>query len=474
MYLQDDQNFVMQAVEWANQHPNVLMPDIPVWARYFSDAPAESNLIFSDFKDQPQLENVAPKIIPFLVAVCQDRSLEFLAEIIKHHEISTHDLQNFKFNRESSDFTIIDGSSKLVGKLDLNLAFIQACDKNPELHNRIDDARIHYGRFMYVNIALLHSNRESAWLSTRLSNEAGVRAHAIAAEIRNLSMNSVIWKEKCWPNGSLLDFLNRAGALNESNLLGYDCANENCIELKHSGFWSPLMIDSIFMFDEDEKEAAHKKIIDLLATPSGHKILRGIRSIIPDATSNLASLINQFSTHADRETLPLSVFRVLLCNSFSDDKIQNLSSLTGKFSDDILEELMLKQPERFVASVAHTLLEIPFEEFGQAELMALWGASQMDLPPQDLSEVDIEGTLSHIFKAFALHRDGLIDFDRFDKKKIDLISFMNRHHTFSEAFLDRLDDHELEMMVRGGAAPQKRGKLSLPALGRAFGGDLGL
>ncbi|WP_274644521.1 hypothetical protein [Pseudomonas serbica] len=474
MYLQDDQNMVMQAVEWAAQHPNTLMPNIPAWAKYFTDVPAESNLILEDFKGQRQIENVAPKIIPFLVAVCQEKSLDFLASIIEHHKISTHDLQRFKFARDSSEFTVVDPCYKWIDKLDLNLLFIKACDKDPDLHNRIDDARIHYGHLPNVKIALLHSHQQSGWLSTRLSQETGDRAKLISIQIRSISTSSLMWEEKCWPKSSLLTFLERLGGLHESNLLGYDCANKTCLEFRYCGFWSTFMFESTFLFDEDKKEEVYKKMISMLPTEAGPKILRGIRSILPDQGLDLASIINQFSTHADRKTIPLSTLRVMLCNSLNDGKIQRFTDFTGKFSDEILNELVFNQPEQFVASVAQTLLEIPLDELGQAELLSLWGASQMDLPPQDLSTVDIEATLSHIFQAFALHRDGFLDFERFDKKKIELIAFLSRHHTFSEPFLERLSDHELEMVVRGGAAPQKRGKLSLQALGRAFGGDLGL
>jgi hypothetical protein len=157
---------------------------------------------------------------------------------------------------------------------------------------------------------------------------------------------------------------------------------------------------------------------------------------------------------------------------FDQVKIGAYQKLVRDRIDPRFLEKLSGNREHFLAKVCQQLLQIPVEDFGRSDLTAIESTLAMQLPEQDLSDIDVEQVLGHLLAAFDAQQLKYQDFRPFRLMQIDLLKYFSGRLELSQAWIDTFEDKDREMMAMAGIGDRR--KLSLQALGRVFSSELGV
>ncbi|WP_408601871.1 hypothetical protein [Pseudomonas sp. PLMAX] len=470
MLLNDDRNFVTAAVDWATQNPGILMPNIPAWGGYFGKDPSIEPLNLCDWKDNVKHVHVAPQIIPFMIALNLGRPLKELASIIKHHGITAHHLGEISF-KSNEDFHLIHGKS-WIQQIDLYLNFFKACDLDPELADRVDTARIHYGYSEAVSLSLLHSSDPKAWLSTRLESGSSSNMEK-AEELVYLAATTYKWLDpKFWPNGNFGQLLDRCGAFHDKILLGNPKRHADDLQ----GFWAQVVYESTFRLTMEETNDLFKQITGLLYSNYSKQTVRALRTLERGDYGGtdfeaITSLTQAAEEHGALHLLPVELMVAAAPGerriaSFGEEYRTWATSGVFKTIDDAPDQFFKKATDQFMA--------IPVEDLGWFEQRALWKLPRIGMPAQDFSEVDIEALMTRVFQVGQTLRGAEEYRETVRNGQIGLVEYFTDSRALSQQYLDNLSQDDLEIVVRAGAAPEMRGNLSLTGKARTFHDELGI
>lgn len=466
MLLNDDQNYVTAAVDWAIQNPGVLMPDIPIWARYFGKDSSAKPIRLCNFLDTVKHEHVAPQIIPFLVAVNIGRPLDEIASIIKHHGITTHHLKEISF-KSREDFTLINGRD-WMSIIDIHLAFFKACDIDPDLSDRIDTACIHYSYSMDVSVALLHTRDQKSWLATRL--DTGTDKENTEGMVHIIPTMYKLANPKFWPNGDFGQLMDRCGAFHEKILMGNPKRNDDELQ----GFWAQLIYETTFRMSTDEINGLFTLITGLLNSRYSNSAARALRTL--DSCSKtefeLIDALTQAATEQD--VLSFIPIELMLAATPGERRSDSFGEGYESWATSGVFRTIADAPDQFFKKASDQFMDIPTPELGWFEQRAMWKIPKLGMPAQDLSGVDFEALMTHSFLVIKSlprvdeYRNQVID------AQIELVKYMAESCTVSQTYLDSLSQEHLEIFVRAGVAPQMRKNLSMTGLSRTFSDDLGI
>lgn len=470
MFLSDDRNFVQSAVDWAKQNPGVLMPRIPEWGRFFGSDPTIEPLTLCDWKDRVKHVHVAPQIIPFMVALNLGRPLHELASIIKHHEITAHHLGEISFKSEE-DFHLVD-REKWIPVIDVHLAFFKACDLDPDLADRIDTARIHYGYSEKISIALLQTSNPEAWLSTRLES-GSISSMEKAEELVYLAATTFrLQDQKFWPNGSFGQLLERCGAFHDKILGGNPTRHANELQ----GFWAQVVYESTFRLSTEETSDLFKLITGLLNSEYCQQTVRALRTLERGGYggTDFEAISTLTATAEENGSLHLLPVELLVAATPGELKIGSFGKDYPTWATSGVFKTIGDAPELFFKKAAEQFLAIPIEELGWYEHRALWKIPRIGMPEQDLSGIDFEALMARVLQAGPTLRGADEYRTQIINSQIELVSYLAKALTVTPDFLNRLSQDDLEIFVRGGVAPEMRSELSYTGKARTFRDELGI
>lgn len=470
MLLNDDRNFVTAAVEWATQNPGVLMPNIPVWGGYFGKDSSIEPLDLCNWMDKVKYHHVAPQIIPFMVALNLGRPLDELASIIKHHGITTHHLKEISF-KSSEDFTLIEGKP-WIPIVDLHLAFFKACDIDPELADRIETGRIHYSYSDEVRIALLQTSNPKAWLPFQLESDSIDKSEKAQEWVRRSATTFKLSDPKFWPNGSFGQLLERCGAFHDKTLRGDPALHAN----GEQGFWGQMIYESTFRLSKEEEREFFSLVVSLLTTEYSNHIVKALRTLERGSygKTDFEALDNLFKAAEVSGAYGTLPGELIIAAAAAEGSIASFGQKYLDYTDSGIFEEICDAAALYFKKSSDQFMAIPFEELGWSEQRALWKIPQMNMPAQDFSGVDFEGLMTRMFQAGQTlpkaeeYRQQVIN------GQIQLAEYLAPSLKLSQHYLDNLSQDDLEIMVRAGAAPEMRSKLSLTGKARTFTQELGV
>jgi len=470
MLLNDDQNYVTAAVDWASQNPGVLMPDIPLWARYFGKDSSAKPVDLCNGMDTVKHGHVAPQIIPFLVAVNLGRPLDEIASVIKHHGITTHHLKEISF-KSSDDFTLVYGKPWMP-IIDVHLAFFKACDLDQDLADRIEAARIHYCYSEDVSIALLHTRNQKSWLSTRLESGTDNAKEKAEELVHSMPKTHKLADPKFWPNGDFGQLLERCGAFHERILNGNPQRDADELD----GFWAQLIYESTFRMEAQEITSFFKLVTRLLESEYSKSVARALRTLDGGGYNKTQfELIDSLTRTAEEQgVLDALPIELILAATPGERRASSFGEGYRSWASSGVFKTIADAPDQFFKKAIDQFIDIPVSELGWFEQRAIWKLPRLGMPAQDLSGVDLEILMTHSFSVIKAlprvdeYRAQVID------AQIDLVKYLENSCAISQPYLDSLNQEDLEVFVRAGVAPQMRKNLSITALSRTFSDDLGI
>jgi hypothetical protein len=481
--LYDKENQITQAMMWQFEQGDAMMPNTAQLASYF---PTQENLQadcidLHTYDSFPSVKTVSKALLPFLVGLSLGKDSVYLAKVIKHHDLHIQDLTNIIFSLNTNEKVELDGGSVPFGKDEIYVGFIKALIADPDLKPVLDEA-ITSPYDINIRAAVSFVEDPAAWHVRRFETQNENDFIQACVRLQKMPEEGCDFSNPLnWPNGKLEHLLERSGAYLERNLA--DNNPEKVCGDKGISFWFTLLCEAPQTLEHQAKVDYYRKIFT--AYENGDpRFLRGLRSTQAYSWADGHLLYHMSAMLEAAQDQPaiqdVLLTELMLSRSFSKpaefdfDQVKIGASqklVLDRIAPRFLEKLAGDR-EHFLAKLCQQLLQIPVEEFGRSDLTAIQSTLAMQLPEQDLSGIDVEQVLGHLMAAFDAQQLNYQDFRPFRLIQIDLLKYFSGRHELSQDWIDTFEDKDREMMAMAGIGDKR--KLSLQALGRVFGSELGV
>jgi hypothetical protein len=481
--LYDKENLITLAMMWQFEQGDAMIPNTAHLGSFFpSQESGQADRIGLHTSDSfPSVNYVSKALLPFLVGLSLGKDSVYLSKVIKHHSLHPNDLTNIAYSLGTHEKVEIDGGTVPIGQDEIYVGFVKALIADPSLKHLLD-AAIAAPYDQHMRAAVLFVEDPAAWHVRRF--EAHKESDFIEACVRLTKM----CKEGCdvsdplnWPNGKLEHLLERSGAYLERNL-GHSNP-EKVSDDRGSSVWFSLLCEAPQSLEGQDKVDYYRSIFT--AYDGGDpRFLRGLRSMRAETWADghlLYHMSAMLEAAQDKPAIQdVLLTELMLTRSFSKPaefdfdqvKIDAYQKLVLDRIDPRFLEKLSGDREHFLAKVCQQLLQIPVEEFGQSDLTAVQSTLAMQLPEQELSGIDVEQVIGHLMAAFNAQQLNYQDFRPFRSAQVDLLKYFSGRHELSQDWIDTFEDKDREMMAMAGIGDKR--KLSLQALGRVFGSELGI